>query len=488
MRIRTRLWILVTMLLGLVLAGNAFFVINLETREINGSFERENLAFATLAGPQALRAYGEGARREMDGETDNRLAAIAQGLPQLKAMVLYSPRGKLLAGHPRGADAPSPEFAEAGQKPVGVRRLSYGGEDVLELVVPVKVAQDGPPAFFQVLVSEAPVKERLASIKAAYVASFAFLFSVGAFLALYVAKTILRPVESLKEAAKRLKDGDLDARAPISGGGEMRELAVAFNDMAEKLEDHLVDQETRNSALKEAYGELQALYAELSELERAAAVGRTAAAVSHEIDNPIGVILGTAGMLKREYQTDPSLQEDLALIEEECLRCRRIVRDLLALSKPHGSEAGAVDLAAVAARIIRGVAHHPELRGIEFKTVWPDDLPLAQAEEDEVRQVFLNLFLNAGKAAGYGGAVEICGGFDDRTVYFEVMDRGPGILPENLEKIFMPYFTTGQGSGLGLFVSRRLMTGAGGRLTAANREGGGSVFTAVWPRKVGDES
>lgn len=484
MSIRTRLWLFITALIGVVLLGNAFFVFNLETREINEAFGRENMAFATLAGPQALRAYGESQRRDGDSRVSEKLAQMALGLPQLKAMALYGPRGRILVSHPQGMDLPVQESPRAGTEGARHSKIEFRGESMLDISLPVRATPDAPPMIFRILVSEEPVRVRLKSLAFTYGTSLLLLLVLGAFLALHVAKLILKPVDVLKKAARGLKEGDLATRAVVGGTGEISELAAVFNDMAEKLQTHMAELEEKNADLKMAYSELQALYGELGELERAAAVGRTAAAMSHEIDNPLGVILGTAGTLKKENREDPELILDLNLIEEECLRLRRIVRDLLAFSRPAPRGAGGVDLKETTARLLRGLMRHPEMKSLVFTERWPDNSPEAAADEDSVKQVLLNLLLNAGKAMNGEGTVQIEGSFGEGFVNVMVKDTGPGIDPGNLEKIFTPYFTTGGGSGLGLFVSRKLVTDAGGRLTAENREGKGTVFTVSWPVKT----
>jgi signal transduction histidine kinase len=213
-----------------------------------------------------------------------------------------------------------------------------------------------------------------------------------------------------------------------------------------------------------------------------AAVGRTAAAVSHEIDNPIGIILGTAEMLRRELAGQQELTEDVLLIEAECKRCRRIVRDLLDFARPGAREAGPVDLPAVVEPLLRGLKHHPEFRGIRFRISWPEGMPAAAADSDGVKQVILNLLINAARAMGDDGEICVEGAYDGERVRVSVLDEGPGIAPEHLIKIFEPFFTTGGGSGLGLPVSRRIVEQAGGRLWAESREGGGSVFHLELPR------
>jgi signal transduction histidine kinase len=488
MSIRTRLWLLVTALLAVVLLGNAIVVVGMETRELRSSLERESLTFARLAGPQALRAYGESGR-EVNEKLMSQLGEIAAGMPALRSFGLFTARGRMtLAVYPMGA-ALTPVEEDASISPEGVGRyVEVGTEKFFELVVPAYTINGDPAVYIKVLVSEGPVQKRLSSLKRAYGASLAVLLLLGAALAAGLARAILGPVDKLKIAAAKIRDGDLGVRVGHTGSGELAELADTFDSMAQELEQHRHILEHRNEALERAYAELQALQDELAKVERMAAVGRTAAAISHEIDNPIGVILGTAETLRRELGAEPERVEDLLLIESECKRCRRIVRDLLALARPAAHESGPVDLAVVLQPVIRGLAHHPAFRGIEVDTEWHEEMPKAVADLDAVKQILLNLLLNAARVMKPGGRIVVAGGFDEQWVRVRVIDQGPGIPSGEEERIFEPFYTTTDGNGLGLAVSRRIIEQEGGRITAENRHAdedsqGGSVFTVEWPRQ-----
>lgn len=481
MSLRAKLWLFVTGVIGLVLSVNAVVVFAIDIRELNAAFEREAVAFATLAGPQALRAFGESGRRDSDGLVAARIAGIAKGLPNLRALSLWSPRGRSLVTHPPGAEPPRPSEADFVYGREKSRIIHFGGEEALELVMPVHGMPEGPSVMVQLVVSKEAVSERIRSLALVYGGALALLLGVGALLAHRVAANVLKPVEALKEAAMGLRDGDLGRRAEAAGAGEIVELAAIFNDMAGRIEGNANDLKERNEELTRAYAELQALYEELTGIEKMAAVGRTAAAVSHEIDNPIGVILGTASMLKRELADRAEFAEDLALIEAECMRCRRIVRDLLDFARPSSTGPGPVEVAEAVKLVLRGLAHHPEMRAVSFGFEPPKESLVAVADPDGVKQVLLNLLINAAKAMEWKGVVEVSARRAGGMVEVAVEDRGPGIPPENLDRIFMPYFTTGSGTGLGLTVSRKLIEQDGGKLRVENREGGGSVFRAQWP-------
>lgn len=469
-------------LLGFVLLGNGLVVLGVETRELHRSLVRESKTFALLAGPQVLRLFGEGAMRSEDpARTKERLSAIAEGLPSLVAFALVSDRGKILLKYPEDAVMPPVDLSRTGEEE-GEQYRREGRS--IELVTPLHGREGSPQLFFQLLVSEEPVKARLLGLAWVYTGSFLLLLAFGAFLASKIAKSILGPLVKLKSAALRIKEGDLSARAPEAGAGEISDLARAFNAMAREVESHRDKLEESNKALTRAYAELQAMQGELVSLERMAAVGRTAAAVSHEIDNPIGIILGTVQMMREELAVDSELYKDAELIEEECKRCRRIVRDLLDLARPGAGKCTPVDLPSVAGLVLRGLSHHPSFRRIEFRSRFPDDLPPVFADVDGVKQVLLNLLLNAAKAMEGEGTVELEARAGEGFVRLAILDSGPGIPEENLEKIFEPFFTTagkGDGSGLGLSVSRRIVEEQGGRLWAGNRPERGGAFYLELP-------
>ncbi len=483
MTIKKRLWLSVTALLGLALLGNGLLVIGIERRELRSSFLRECKTFARLAGPQSLRVYGESGMREDLPRVRERVFAIAEGLPYLHSFAIVSDRGKTLLTYPPDAKMPQLEAAKLPEDGVE-RAVSIDGEEYLELFLPLKVREGGPEVVFQLIVSDETLRARLWWLGVVYGASFFLLLALVAVVASLLAGAILRPVEELRDAAVRIKGGDLSARTPWEGTGEMADLSRAFNDMAGEVEAVRKSLEEKNSALGKAYAELQAMQDELVALERMAAVGRTAAAVSHEIDNPIGVIMGTAQMLCEELKANETLAEDAKLIEDECKRVRRIVRDLLDFARPASRASEPLDLVSVVGSVLKGLSHHPQFKKIVFNLELPKALPEICADADGLRQVFLNLFINSAKAMDYAGTITVRGEASGDNLKISITDEGSGIAPENMEKVFEPFFTTktsGVGSGLGLWVSRRIIEEHGGRLYAKNNDGRGAEICFELP-------
>ena len=233
---------------------------------------------------------------------------------------------------------------------------------------------------------------------------------------------------------------------------------------------------------------------QLAAAERLASLGTLSAGVAHEINNPLAVINQSAGWLKnrvdRDEQISPELRQsvDLALekINKSVKRARRITHQLLSFSRQNESVIQEFNLSELAAEVIdltRKIALNNQAEAaaaceIKDMFLWSDPF--------QVRQVLINLVTNGLQAVGPGGLVELTVTGDKHEAVALVRDNGPGIPPENLERVFEPFFTTkppGQGTGLGLSVSKGIIEKLGGRLEVESKLGAGAVFKVVLPRK-----
>jgi signal transduction histidine kinase len=202
--------------------------------------------------------------------------------------------------------------------------------------------------------------------------------------------------------------------------------------------------------------------------------------VAHEINNPLGVILGYTRLLQK--RADGPLREDLAVIEEEALRCKDIVEGLLDLSRPLQLSREPVDLRATAEEVVERLAEAAVLDGVE---VVIRGGATVDGHPSKLRQVLSNLIRNAAEAAGRGGAVEVSleGGAGGGAV-ISVRDTGPGLDAGALSRLFEPFFTTkDRGTGLGLAISRAIARAHGGEIEAGNSPQGGAAFTLRLPRR-----
>jgi signal transduction histidine kinase len=256
--------------------------------------------------------------------------------------------------------------------------------------------------------------------------------------------------------------------------------------MALSLKEHRRELEEANLSLKSRNDELKELHKELIRSERMAAVGELAAGLSHEIDNPIGVILGFAELLLEDMPADDPRREDLVTILEESKRCKRIVRGLLDFSRPPVLGVVPTQINEVIRRTVDAARSQRIFKAVDVALNLSPGIPEITADPDRLRQVFMNLLLNAVQAMPEGGKIVISTEFDKDGGLIKAVfaDTGTGIPQEDQEKVFEPFFTTkrpGEGTGLGLAICARLLEEHGGTVSVQSETGEGSVFTVTLP-------
>ncbi|RKG74792.1 histidine kinase [Corallococcus sp. CA049B] len=218
--------------------------------------------------------------------------------------------------------------------------------------------------------------------------------------------------------------------------------------------------------------------ARLVQHEKLAGIGRLAAGVAHEINNPLGVILGYVRLLQR--RAEGTLAEDLRVVEEEAVRCQDIVEGLLDLARPGRGPREPVALRDACEEVVLRLREATRLGTV---TVDVQGEGTAWAQAPRLRQVLLNLVKNAAEAAGEGGRVEVRIAVDaDKSARVAVSDSGPGVTPEARARLFEPFFTTKpSGTGLGLAVSQAIAEAHGGRIDVDTGALGGARFTLSLP-------
>jgi signal transduction histidine kinase len=238
-------------------------------------------------------------------------------------------------------------------------------------------------------------------------------------------------------------------------------------------------------------------YRRMQERDRLAALGQMAAGLAHEIKNPLGAIKGAAQLLGEdhdEHSIDPASREFVGIILEEVDRLDRVVGSVLDYARPSRGNPGVVDVNAVVKRMVQLLATERH-EGIVFDVRLAEELQPIRADSEQLRQVLLNLVRNAVQAMNGRGTVTITtwqrygwrpgwSGPSAGTDWVEiaVRDDGPGIKPQVLENLFVPFFTTKtKGTGLGLAISQRLIESMGGRILVASQPGQGSTFSVVMP-------
>jgi len=287
-----------------------------------------------------------------------------------------------------------------------------------------------------------------------------------------VNRIVLRPVNEIVAATRKVAGGDLHHQIALSNRDEIGMLAESFNDMTRKLSE----------AQRQIY-----------QSEKLAAVGQLAAGVAHEINNPLTGVLTYASFLLKRAEDKPEFKEDLDVIVRETKRCRQIVRGLLDFARQMPPEKQACDLVEIVERAVQIVQVQLAARRVELRKQLRADLPQVHVDANQIQQVLVNLLLNASDAIGDGGGAITLGadlapqedGAGDRARQIEVWvrDTGSGIAPANLEKIFDPFFSTKgrKGTGLGLAVAWGIIEKHNGRIEVQSEVGKGTTFRVLLP-------
>lgn len=289
-------------------------------------------------------------------------------------------------------------------------------------------------------------------------------------LAVPVSRAITRPLKELKElveASQRVAQGDMTARVPVRTGGEVGLLATSFNAMLDTL---------------------HATQDQLVHSEKLASLGQLAAGVAHELNNPLGTILLYSDTLLKETDEGHKHHADLKMIVSETKRCKRIVADLLNFARQQQVVAQPTDVNELFQELVMLAFRRIKTIAVEFILDLAPDLPKIEADTAQLRQVLLNLMTNSVEAMPQGGTLTV------RTrpgpsgmITIEIQDTGVGIPPENLGKLFTPFFTTkpiGKGTGLGLAIVYGIIKMHRGQINVKSQVGQGTTFIIHLPIKL----
>jgi two-component system NtrC family sensor kinase len=235
---------------------------------------------------------------------------------------------------------------------------------------------------------------------------------------------------------------------------------------------------------RQAHLRLRQAQAQLVHSEKLAAMGRLSATIAHEVNNPLGIIKNYLHLMRTQVSDDGELPANLTVVTEEVDRIAEIVRRLLDFHRPAQPGQRNIDLWNViddCLKLIRKTHDHQDVR-LDL----PDARRVApvRANPEELKQVFLNLFMNALDAMPQGGTLTVRVTSRRKTVLAQVTDSGSGIASEHMPSLFDPFFTTkpeSQGTGLGLYVCYGIIRRHGGRITARNSYEGGAVFSVRLP-------
>jgi signal transduction histidine kinase len=236
--------------------------------------------------------------------------------------------------------------------------------------------------------------------------------------------------------------------------------------------------------LSVVYEQLQENFDQMKRAERLYAVGQLAAGLAHEIRNPLASITGASGILQRNANLEDKHLQVLRVIDKESRRLTRLLTNFLDFARPRTPKHQEIDVEAVLQSVIDLATHAAGTKTVVLRKNVTSNLPVLMCDPELLKQVLLNLAINAIQATPDGGAVTLAAAVRDGKMHLSVVDEGCGISPENRDKIFDPFFTTKEGgTGLGLSVAHQIVDQHGGILSADANPGKGMTFTAVLPLK-----
>ena len=321
----------------------------------------------------------------------------------------------------------------------------------------------------------------------------------------FLVNFIVEPIKKMVEVTTQISKGDLEQKLNIDRQDEIGQLALTFDQMVESLKASRDEIEDYNKTLEEKIVErtveLEEAQSQLVQSEKLGAIGQLAAGVAHELNNPLGGILGyaqfTLEKLKKNVPENTTAKEMnsyikyLTDIEKQARRCKNIVQNLLRFSRSSKTtELSGININSIIEDTCTFVEHQLHMNQILLKINLDKKVPEIQANAGQLQQVFTNLIINAMHASPPDTEIQVVTRYSpalgefDGTVEVQIIDQGKGIPRENLKKIFEPFFTTkevGKGTGLGLSVSYGILKEHGAEIKVDSEVDKGTCFTITFP-------
>jgi two-component system NtrC family sensor kinase len=335
-------------------------------------------------------------------------------------------------------------------------------------------------------------------------ASVGFIALASLLVSVFVHRLIYLPLRDLETGAKRLASGELEQPIPVRSGDEFGQLAGSFNSMTDAVRNSRAELRewghTLEQKVEQRTQELRVAEAEAARGDKLASVGLLAAGVAHELNNPLTGILTFSHLLRKKMPDGSADAEDLDLVIRETKRCATIIKRLLDFAREKKPERKFVDLNRVVTETERIVERPAHVHDIEIELDLDRDLPQAWVDEDQIKQVIMNMLVNAQHAIEEKGRITIrtrrCpaprrpepGAAPVDMVEIAIIDTGCGIPDKDMPRIFDPFFTSkevGKGTGLGLSVSHGIVRAHRGAIEVESKVGQGTTFRVFLPVEPG---
>jgi signal transduction histidine kinase len=337
--------------------------------------------------------------------------------------------------------------------------LTFDGNRTESLTIHVLMSWKGIPGI-------------LASTSRNRLMAMGVMLSATGLILIFLVWQFTRPINDLLKAERRVGAGDFDFQLKVRRRDEIGSLAETFNEMVGQLK--------RNRELEE----------KLREVEHAAAIGRLASGIAHEIRNPLNFINLSIDHVRSRFYPENGGRRDqfekmLDSIKSEVARLNRLVTDFLSYGRPTKLSPEKVDLKTLVQEVVSPLAAQAEAQQVTVTVESAPDLPAVQADAELLKICLSNLIINALQAMLDGGQLTVRLKGDSAHVSIDVSDTGPGVAPEHLEKIFEPYYSTKEtGIGLGLAVTKKLVQDHGGTIIVTSQPNQGATFTIRLPQQA----
>ncbi|MFO8003225.1 ATP-binding protein [Thioalkalivibrio sp.] len=454
-----------------------------------------------LLDPQAhafARDRAESIRNALQADlSDHRAYEAATGHPEsLEEVRLLHELDAVIQGL---AQLTSPEegpLTGAGARQVLAEELLQRGEQITELLTAVNALH------FDIIARKIGMAEGHFSFLLQLFLGLSLLGLLIVWLGYMLhSRYVVSPVKSLARTAHRLAAGDLSTRADTHSRTEIGVLYRSFNEMAETIQRHERDLselthelerrvEDRTRSLEQAYASLQRTQQDLVRMERMATLGQIATTVNHEIKTPLNALYINLQLLKRRARAimpaDSALQSEIAdlvsVIDREVLRISSYLDEFVNYARFPPSHPQRSDANRIVREVMDMFSQKAEEAGVRMQASLDPRLQPLLLDERKVAQALINLCANAFDAMPRGGTLTLATREEDQCGLIEVSDTGAGISPEDLERIFKPFFTRKEtGLGFGLAIVQRIAEDHGGSVSCVSQSGHGSTFTLRLP-------
>ncbi len=326
-------------------------------------------------------------------------------------------------------------------------------------------------------------------IRTSMMLTFLFVAGGGVLVVLaltyFITRSMIHPLEEMVEASNRIAAGDLDHSVNVTSRDEIGILANSFNKMLASIKTMKLELEEWGRTLEEKVNkrteELVAVRTQMAQSEKLASIGRLAAGVAHEINNPLAGILTFSMLALEDCDEDHPLKQSLEVIVKQTLRCRDTVKGLLDFARQSSATPSITEVNSVVDKTLLLIENQAIFQNIKTVRKFDSELPNVLIDAGQLQQVVMNIVLNAVDAMEESGVLTIrtCKDPDKRDILIKISDTGKGV-PENvLPLIFEPFFTTkkvGKGTGLGLAIAHGIITRAGGKVEIENSPKGATFI------------